>query len=117
MRNRRERKASGVALGHAPRRCTKTAITEAFRSLFSVNMNIEVRLFATLRKYLPAGGERTRVIIDLPAGTSIAEVFTRLGIPAEAATLVLVNGRFEADRLRRLDAGCVLSIFPPIAGG
>jgi molybdopterin converting factor small subunit len=80
-------------------------------------MNVEVRLFATLRKYLPAGGERTRTIIELPAGSSVAEVFARLGIPGEAATLVLVNGRFEADRLRRLDADCVLSIFPPIAGG
>jgi sulfur-carrier protein len=84
---------------------------------FGGAMNVEVRLFATLRKYLPSGGERTRTIIELPAGSSVAEVFARLGIPGEAATLVLVNGRFEADRLRPLDADCVLSIFPPIAGG
>jgi len=80
-------------------------------------VTVEVRLFAILRKYLPAGSERTRTRIDLPAGTSIAEVLGRLGIPGELATLVLVNGRHEADRSRRLEGDCVLSVFPPIAGG
>jgi sulfur carrier protein len=80
-------------------------------------MIVEVRLFAILRKYLPAGGERTRTRVDLPPGSSIAEVLDRLGIPEELATLILVNGRHEADRMRQLDADCVLSVFPPIAGG
>ena len=80
-------------------------------------MIVEVRLFAVLRKYLPAGSERTRTLMELPAGISIADVLARLSIPAEQATLVLVNGRHEANRLRRLEQDCVLSVFPPIAGG
>jgi hypothetical protein len=80
-------------------------------------MVIEVRLFATLRKYLPPGSERTRACVELPRGSSIAEVLLRLGIPAESATLVLVDGRHEAGRSRQLDGECVLSVFPPIAGG
>jgi sulfur-carrier protein len=80
-------------------------------------MTIEVRLFATLRKFLPPGSERTRALLDLPVGSSIADVLARLAIPEETATLVLVNGRFEADRKRRLEGDLVLSVFPPIAGG
>jgi len=53
----------------------------------------------------------------MPAGSSVAEVLARLGIPVAKAFLVLVDGRYEADKQRRLDDGCVLSIWPPIAGG
>ena len=80
-------------------------------------MTGEVRLFAILRKYLPAGSERTCTRMELPAGVSIADVLTRLSIPAEQVTLVLINGRHEANRQRRLEQDCVLSVFPPVAGG
>ncbi len=80
-------------------------------------MNVEVRLFATLRKHLPDGSSRTSAHLDLPAGTSIADVLDRLGIPQAAAFLILVDGLYEADRSRRLEDGCALSIWPPVAGG
>ena len=80
-------------------------------------MNIEVRLFATLREYLPTGSERTCARIDMPACASIVDVLTKLGIPEAAAFLVLVNGSYEADRRRKLEDGNVLSIWPPIGGG
>ena len=80
-------------------------------------MGIEVRLFATLREYLPAGSSRTSVRLDLPPGSSIADVLDRLGIPPAAAFLILVNGLYESDRTRKLEDGCALSIWPPVAGG
>ena len=80
-------------------------------------MIVEVRLFATLRDYLPPGGDRTGVQIETPDGASIADVISKLGIPARLAHLVLLDGRYEPDRRRRLKDGCVLSIWPPIAGG
>jgi sulfur-carrier protein len=80
-------------------------------------MTVEVRLFAILRKYLPAGSGRTCTRMELPAGVSIADVLSQLDIPEEQATLVLVDGRHEADRQRRLGQDCVLSVFPPVAGG
>lgn len=80
-------------------------------------MSIEVRLFATLREHLPVGSGRTSTELEMPAGSSVAEVLARLGIPVAKAFLVLVDGRYEADKQRRLDDGCVLSIWPPIAGG
>ncbi len=80
-------------------------------------MNIEVRLFATLRSYLPAGGNGRCTRVELPAGAGVEEVCARLGIPSGAAAIVLVDGRYEEDRRRPLPDGCVLSIFPPVAGG
>lgn len=80
-------------------------------------MNVEVRLFATLRKYLPAGNDGIVGKMDLPSGSSIADVLRTLDIPPAMASLMLVDGRYESNKRRKLDEGCVLSIWPPIAGG
>ena len=80
-------------------------------------MNVEVRLFATLREHLPEGSDRTSTEIHLREGSTIVDVLAELGIPPEAAFLVLVNGHYESDKNRRLDHDCVLSVWPPIAGG
>ena len=45
------------------------------------------------------------------------DVLEKLGIPAAAVHLVLVNGQYAGDRKRALTDGCALSIWPPIAGG
>ena len=80
-------------------------------------MKIEVRLFATLRDYVPTHSEKGVVCMDVPDNSSIVDVLTELGIPVAMAFLVLVDGRYESDRHRKLSDGCVLSIWPPIAGG
>lgn len=80
-------------------------------------MNVEVRLFATLRRHLPPGGGRTAVRLDLAAGASVADALAHLGIPDGSPLIILLDGRYEADPRRALHDGCVLSVFPPIAGG
>ena len=56
-------------------------------------MNVEVRLFATLQPYLPAGAEGDGISLDLPAGATVRDVVESLKIPGE------------------------LALFPPLAGG
>ncbi len=80
-------------------------------------VKIEVRLFATLRQYLPPGSSRSSARLDVPAGTTIAALIAQLGIPPHAAALALVAGVYEADRERQLVDGDVLSVFPSVAGG
>lgn len=80
-------------------------------------MTVEVRLFATLRQYLPPGSERAATRIDVRDGASIDDVLACLGVPSDSAKLVLLDGRFEPDRRRPLRDGQVLSVFPPLAGG
>ena len=53
----------------------------------------------------------------MPGGSSVADVLDKLGIPPAAAFLILVNGLYESDRGRKLDDGCAVSIWPPVAGG
>lgn len=80
-------------------------------------MTIEVRLFASLRQYLPSGAGRTSARINMPDGATIADALDKLGIPAGAVHLTLVDGYGETDMNRQLEDGCTLSVFPPVAGG
>ena len=80
-------------------------------------VKIEVRLFATLRQCLPLGSGRSAASLEVPVGMTIAALIAQLGIPAQAAALVLVAGVYEADRERQLADGDVLSVFPNVAGG
>jgi molybdopterin converting factor small subunit len=80
-------------------------------------VKIELRLFASLRKKLPPGSPRGKCTLELPAGSTIGGVLTRMDIPRASAQMVLVNGDHDRDFDRMLRDGDVLSIFPPVAGG
>ncbi len=79
-------------------------------------MNVEVRLFATLQTYLPAGAEGDGISLDLPAGATVRDAVESLKIPGELACLTVVNGR-DADWEQVLAPGDELALFPPLAGG
>ena len=79
-------------------------------------MKVEVRLFATLQPYLPAGAAGDGISLDLPAGTTVRDVVESLEIPTELACLTVVNGR-DADLDQVLAPGDELAMFPPLAGG
>lgn len=79
-------------------------------------MRVEVRLFATLARYLPADHRTGAAIVDLPEGSTVADVASTLGIPADLSRIVLVNDQ-ETDDDRRLHGGDVVTLFPPLAGG
>ncbi len=84
-------------------------------------MKIVFKLFASLTDYLPAQGRDGNVIeLDLPEGTSIAQVVERFSLPEKMVHLVLVNGTYIAPGQRAdhiLGEGDALAIWPPIAGG
>ena len=83
----------------------------------SAGLKIEVRLFATLRPYLPQGGDPTKTVLEGPADTRICDLIERLGIPSQLAQLVMVDGVHQHDSNRVLLDGESLSVFPPVAGG
>jgi len=81
-------------------------------------MRIELRLFATLRRYLPPGSEKGKVLLDLPEGLTVEGLVQKLGIPPGMAELTVVNGQALQQGLQKvLRDGDVVSLFPPIAGG
>ena len=79
-------------------------------------MKIEVQLFATLQPYLPQGADGDRTSLELPAGSTVAQVQAALHIPADLPCLTVVNGH-DAELDQVLSPGDVLAMFPPLAGG
>ncbi len=78
-------------------------------------VTISVKLFATLKKYLPPGSEEG-ASLTLPSGSTVLDVIDALKIPPEHATM-LVAGDSYVEKTTLLTDGLQLSIFPPLAGG
>jgi hypothetical protein len=79
-------------------------------------VQVAVRLFATLERYLPPGSRDGVAVLDVPEGATASDVAHRLGIPAGFERVLLINGR-EATPERTLAPGDVLDLYPPLAGG
>lgn len=81
---------------------------------------IEVVASGALAARLPAGERPGRARIEMPSGSSVADLLDRLGVPPERAVLVILNGtvippdRRDAHVLAHGDA---LSLAPPIRAG
>jgi len=74
-------------------------------------MRIELRLFATLRRYLPPGSEKGKVLLDLQEGLTVEGLIERLGIPPGLAELTVVNGQtLQQDFKEVLRDGDIVSI-------
>lgn len=83
-------------------------------------MQVEVRLFATLRKYLPAReiGEPSLVKLGGAGGggAKVSDLLAKLGIPPGEAFVIMVNGRRQ-ELGWTLQDGDRVGIFPPVGGG
>lgn len=83
-------------------------------------MRIKLRLLATLERYLPSNADGNLAEIDVPEGTTPAQVIERLGIPKVEWALVMIDGFHQLPSelsSRPLKDGETLAIAPPIAGG
>ena len=79
-------------------------------------MEIEVKLFATLRDYLPKGSGQFSCRIEANSTDTVRDVLKKLRVPEEIPKIILVNG-VHSNLDRVLKSGDVLSVFPPVAGG
>jgi sulfur carrier protein ThiS len=83
-------------------------------------MKIEMKLYATLMRYLPDGANDHTALLDVADGTTPSQVIDDMKLPRESCFLVLVNGIFlspEERETRAMHEGDALAIWPPIAGG
>lgn len=72
---------------------------------------IEVRVFATLRQ------GRDKVTMLPPEGiTTAADILSRLAIPAEEVSILLING-FHRKPETPVKDGDIVALFPPVGGG
>jgi len=79
-------------------------------------MEIEVKLFATLRDFLPEGSTRFSCKMEIDGKTRVQDILSKLKIPEEMPKIILVNG-IHGKKEQILKDGDVLSVFPPVAGG
>ena len=77
---------------------------------------MDVRLYASLRRYVPQLGLGEAIELDLDEGATIRHIFERLGLPESEVKRVFVNGlsRGYEHILSEEDR---VAIFPPVAGG
>lgn len=79
-------------------------------------MHIHVKVFASLKRYLPEEQAKGAFDLEVPDGASLGDVVRLLALPAEEVKVTFVNGRTEALSYR-LREGDDVGIFPPLAGG
>jgi len=75
-------------------------------------MKVNVRLFASIRKY----SDKRNLEIDIQEHSTVGDLLSKLGIPQDEPLLVIVNEYTERKNtlLKEDDTIC---IFPIIAGG
>ena len=77
---------------------------------------VEVRLYASLRKYHPNRGSSEALIIELDDKANLANLVDKLKIPKEEIAITMVNGRQE-EKSYLLQEGDRIGLFPLIGGG
>ncbi len=83
-------------------------------------MKVQLKLYATLTRFLPPGAKRNEIQIDVPDGASVHDLLAEHNVPMENCHLILINGVFSPPA-RSADAhlsdGDTVAVWPPIAGG
>jgi len=79
-------------------------------------MKVVVRLYATLRQFVPGSRTGEPLTIEAKDNLTVSGLLEHLGIPADVTKVVFVNGK-QRDRDHVLQDGDEVAMFPPIAGG
>jgi sulfur carrier protein ThiS len=79
-------------------------------------MTLTLKLFASLRKYLPPQVSGGAFSVEVPEGSTVADVLAHVGIPRQHARMVVADGE-QLDLDAPVCEGQGLSVFPPLAGG
>ena len=83
-------------------------------------MKIKLKLFATLRDYLPPETGGKEAVVELAEDATIPDALAVYGVPVALAHIVMINNRHvlrpDVPR-RRLHEGDQLAVFPAIGGG
>jgi transketolase len=79
------------------------------------DITVRVKLFASLRRFRPPGGDGP-VALRLPPGATVQHAVRALGIPEGGTGIAVCNDR-HLDLTTPLEDGAELSLFPPLAGG
>lgn len=79
-------------------------------------MQVEVRVFATLRRYLPELGIGEAKVMEVAQGTTLDQIRETLGLPGDEVKVIMVNHKqaFPEDLAQDGDR---ITYIPAVAGG
>jgi len=83
-------------------------------------MNVTLKLYAMLGKYLPENAVANEAEISLSGEKTVIDVLNQYDVPLEQCHLVLVNGTYvepSARQVHHLKDNDHVAVWPPIAGG
>jgi sulfur-carrier protein len=79
-------------------------------------MPLQIRLFATLRRFAPGYDPHKGLALEISPGTTLAQVIQHLSLPPEDVTLILVDGVHQQPDFQ-LQGHERVAFFPPVGGG
>ena len=77
---------------------------------------IEVRLFASLRKYHPSAGDGAAFTLELDDKANLGDLVNQLKVPRQEIGVLMVNGKWQKENYP-LNDGDRIGLFPLIGGG
>ena len=79
-------------------------------------MKVLVKLIATYQDHLPPGTVGNTTEVDVPVGSTVAEVLEPFGIPLDESSVIVLNG-LTVPLETRVSDGDRVAAFSAIAGG
>jgi molybdopterin converting factor small subunit len=77
---------------------------------------VTVRLLATFQDLLPSDASESDCVFEVAAGETAEAVLSKLNVPTDNSSVILVNG-LTPEPDQELEDGDVVCAFPAIAGG
>lgn len=77
---------------------------------------VEVRLYASLRKYHPNPGSSEATVITMDDKAKLGNLLDKFKIPRQEIGILMVNGKWQKESYLLQD-GDRIGIFPLIGGG
>lgn len=103
-----------VLLPHGASRQRRASLAKASES-WSERMKVELRLYASLSRYMPERWKGSSMV-EIPEGITVKELLQSAEVPIGAVKVIFINGLHGGvdDVLHDNDR---VGVFPPVAGG
>ena len=79
-------------------------------------MHVELRLYASLQKFLPGNSTDNSRSVEMEEGATVKNLLEKFQIPLDAPKVIFLNG-IHARGDEVLKEGDRVGAFPPVAGG
>jgi len=79
-------------------------------------MQVQVKLYGMLGKWVDGYDHRAGLAVKMDAGATVADLMQRIGLPLEKIGMVSLDGRL-AGKETILQPGMQVKVFHPIFGG